>query len=197
MEAQQPDIRRGTRPDENVPPGARWNVSNLLSLSRILLVIPTAFAVWYDAQIVAVALFVLAAATDYLDGFFARRLNQISDLGKVLDPLADKVYVAVVVVQLLVMGILPLWFVAVVLARDLIILVGGLYVEKKTGIVLPSNWVGKWAVGALSLTVLLMYLNAGEVAEWIGVAVTLVMLAWSSLLYAVRTKKTLSGSNRE
>lgn len=190
-------MRPGEQSHGNSPSGTRWNVSNLLSLSRMLLVVPTAFAVWYDAKALAVALFVLAAVTDYLDGFFARRLNQISDLGKVLDPLADKVYVAVVVVQLLVMGILPFWFVAVVLARDLLILAGGLYVEKATGIVLPSNWVGKWAVGALSLTVLLMYLDAGDIPEWTGILVTLIMLAWSSILYAIRTKKTLSGRNRE
>ena len=168
-----------------------WNLSNILSLSRIILVVPTALAVWYDAKVIAVALFVLAALSDYLDGFFARRYNQISDLGKILDPLADKIYVAVIVLLLLIMNVLPLWFVSIVLARDIVILVGGLYVEKKTGVVLPSNWVGKWAVGALSLTVLLIYLDAPQSVAYGGIIVTLTMLAWSSVLYGKRTVEVL------
>lgn len=175
------------------PPVTWRSVSNLLSLLRIVLVVPTAFALWYQSKTIAVVLFVLAAATDYLDGFFARRLNQISDLGKILDPLADKIYVAVVVLLLLILNVLPLWFVAVVLARDVLILVGGLYVEKRTTMVLPSNWVGKWAVGALSLTVLLIYLDAGESVTYTGITVTLAMLAWSSVLYAKRMVEVLPG----
>lgn len=172
---------------------SRWTPSNLLSLSRILLAIPTGVAVWNDWKAIAVGLFVVAALTDYLDGFVARKTGSISELGKILDPLADKVYVAVSVLLMLVLGIVPLWFVAVVLGRDILILLGGVYVEKRTGVVLPSNWVGKWAVGALSLTLLLMYLGVEGIPTTVGVVITLLMFAWSMWLYGARAARSLRG----
>jgi len=159
----------------------------------MLLTVPTCVAVWLDWKAAAVALFVAAALTDYLDGYVARRTDSISDLGKILDPLADKVYVAAVVLLMMVRGIVPIWFVAVVLGRDLLILLGGIAVERRTGIVLPSNWVGKWAVGALSLTLLLIYLEVARTAVTVGIVVTLLMLGWSLALYGARMVRTLRG----
>lgn len=171
----------------------RWNLSNILSLGRLLLVLPTGVAVWYDAKWIAVTLFVLAAISDYLDGYFARRLGQVSDFGKILDPLADKVYVAGVILLLLFLNVLPLWLVGPILLRDLLILLGGIYVERKVGVVLPSNWTGKWAVGALSLTILLIYLGVEGIVVQSFIALTFLMLFLSLLLYARRMVAVLKG----
>ncbi len=168
-----------------------WSISNLLSLSRLLLTIPTCILVWNGSREIAVVLFVVAAITDYLDGWLARRLNQISDVGKVLDPLADKVYVAGVVVTMLMQNIIPLWLVIPVVARDLLILIGGIYLQRTKGVVLPSNWTGKWAIGFLSLTLLIIYLGGNGVLVHPLVVLTLVMLGLSLFLYARRMIETI------
>jgi CDP-diacylglycerol--glycerol-3-phosphate 3-phosphatidyltransferase len=164
----------------------RWTISNALSALRIVLVIPAVLAINADMRMLAIGLFVLAAVTDMLDGYLARRLHEISDLGKILDPLADKIFVGAIVVQLLLRHELPLWFVAVVLGRDLLILLGGIYIERRTGVVLPSNYPGKIAVLTLSLTLLLVVAGIGPTPLNVMIAINLLLLAVSIVLYAKR-----------
>lgn len=123
-----------------------WTISNMLSIARMVLVVPMAYTLWHGYTEWTLALFALAVVTDLLDGYVARKLNQISDWGKILDPVADKVFVATVALLLVVRGDIPLWFLASILVRDALILAGGIYAQRKTGVVLPSNYVGKVAV---------------------------------------------------
>jgi CDP-diacylglycerol--glycerol-3-phosphate 3-phosphatidyltransferase len=169
----------------------RWTISNALSALRIVLVVPAALALDAGMRELTIGLFLLAALTDVLDGYLARRLHEISDLGKILDPLADKVFVGVIVVQLLLMRALPLWFVAVVLARDLLILLGGIYFERRTGVVLPSNYPGKGAVVVLSTTLLLVVAGIGHDAIVVLMGITLLLLAISMFLYTKRVVEML------
>ena len=169
-------------------------VSNQLSLARILLAVPTVLAMIAGQKEIAVTLFFVSAATDYLDGFIARRRNEVSELGKIVDPLADKIYVAAAVVTMLLLGFVPLWLVLVVLARDIAILLGGLYIEQKTGRLLTSNWTGKWTVGLLSLTLLLSYLEIDPTILTILSVLTTIMLAYSTILYLRTALATLRES---
>jgi len=164
----------------------RWTFSNGLSALRLALAVPASLTLWASMGGVTIALFVLAALTDILDGYLARRLDEVSDLGKILDPLADKVFVAVIVVVMLLKGLLPLWFVGIVIARDLLILFGGIVVERKTGAVLPSNYPGKIAVLVLSTTLLLIVADAGWTTVRVMEGLSLALLALSFVLYAVR-----------
>jgi phosphatidylglycerophosphate synthase len=75
----------------------------------------------------------------------------VSEWGKIIDPIADKILVGAVVVILVIKGLLPLWFVGMVLARDIVILVFGAYLRRRITIVPPSLMSGKLAVGAISL----------------------------------------------
>lgn len=96
--------------------------------------------------IIAVILFGLAGFTDWLDGYIARKRNLVSMTGKFLDPLADKLLVMAVVVTLLPMGRLPVWFVILMLAREMSI--NGLRaLAASEGIVIASGWGGKWKTG--------------------------------------------------
>ena len=174
-----------------------FSISNLLSLGRLFLTIPTCLVLWYGSKEIAVSLFVLAALTDYLDGWFARKLDQVSHLGKILDPLADKIYIAGVVITMLIQGTIPLWLVLPVLARDLLILLGGIYIRHTKGIVLPSNWTGKWAVGALSLTLLVIYLGGSGVPVTLLIILTFVMLGLSLFLYSKRMVQRLGSEKLE
>ena len=170
-----------------------WNTSNLLSLARLLLAVPMAFILWQDDRVLTLVVFALAIATDLLDGYLARRLNQISDFGKIIDPLADKVFVSTVAVLLAFMGRIPLWFLLAIVARDAVILAGGIYAQKKTGIVLPSNYVGKVAVVAICLAGTLGFL--GEII-WrnYAIALAIVLMTASLVVYGRRWIKVVSES---
>ena len=89
---------------------------------------------------------VLLPLTDVLDGYLARKLNQVTEVGKIIDPLADKAAMAVIVVKLFSIGEISAFFFLLIIIRDLLIFIGGIYVSKKLGRVLPSNKLGKLTV---------------------------------------------------
>lgn len=123
-----------------------WTVSNLLSFVRLLLAFPMAVLLMDNNIWAAIMLGAIAVITDLLDGYLARKLNQISEVGKIIDPVADKVLVGTVAICLVLNGILPLWFVIAIVLRDVLIVVGGIYAQGKVGKVIPSNYVGKVTV---------------------------------------------------
>lgn len=139
-------------------------ISNYLSLSRILLVIPIFFFLQnleqsnYNRYIAAI-LMIAAALTDYLDGYFARKYDEVSELGKIIDPLADKIAVGIIVILLYLNNVLPQFILIVVLARDILIFLGGLIISNKIGKVLPSNLLGKITVFILGIYLLLLVLG--------------------------------------
>ncbi|MGB9772520.1 MAG: CDP-alcohol phosphatidyltransferase family protein [Bacteroidota bacterium] len=159
-----------------------WTVSNLLSLLRLLLVLPIVlllFSTNPERRIVALLLMVIAGLTDSLDGLFARTLNQVTELGKILDPFADKVAIGSVGITLFLLGELPLWYVALIVGRDALIIIAGLIIQSKRGAVPPSNLPGKIAVTAIALTIFLAAVPAsgGETLHF-----TFTILLWASIL---------------
>ncbi len=176
--------------------GRVWTVSNGLSFLRLLLAVPTVAAMVSGEKTLAIVLFFTAAATDYLDGYVARLRNEISEFGRIIDPIADKAYVAAAVVAMLLLDIVPLWLLVVVLARDLLILIGGILVQRRTGEVLASNWTGKWTVGVLSITLLLYYLEVDGPILAFFIGLTLVMLLLSLILYARTALQHLATSGQ-
>ena len=142
--------------------GKVWTISNALSLSRIVLMAPVVYffltPVIHNREF-AVLFLLLAVTTDALDGYIARLLNQESEIGKIIDPLADKIGVGIVVVLLLFFGDISVWFAVTVILRDVLIFVGGLIVKVRKGIILPSNQPGKFAVAFVALTLVLAVLR--------------------------------------
>jgi len=102
----------------------------------------------------------IAVITDWLDGKIARWTGTVSEWGKVLDPLADKLGSALVGFVLALKGILPWWFVVLVVVRDVLIMIGGVLLMRRLGRVVPSIWMGKVAVTFLALTILAGLLKA-------------------------------------
>ena len=143
-----------------------FNASNSLSFIRLLLVIPAWFAFenfdesFYRYSIAAIGFF--AAVTDILDGYLARKLNQITEFGKVIDPLADKVLIAFVVINLFLLEEIPEYYFYLILGRDVLILVGGIIVSKKIGKVLPSDYLGKATVLSISFVLLMILLDLSK-----------------------------------
>lgn len=126
-------------------------ISNILSLARIFLIIPVIIFFHYKSFYIVIAFSLVLILTDFLDGYLARTLNQVTDLGKALDPLADKIVIAVFIIYLAFIGKTPFWFLITLLSRDAIVFTGGIIAKKKKGIIIQSNVWGKMCTGFLSL----------------------------------------------
>ncbi len=136
-------------------------ISNHLSFSRILLSAPIYYFLQNMEQsdfhrFFALFLMILAALTDYLDGYFARKYDQVTEFGKIIDPIADKIAVGVITLTLFFKGFIPLYILVVIISRDLLIFFGGLIISNKIGRVLPSNLLGKITVFILGLYLVLL-----------------------------------------
>ena len=124
-------------------------IPNILSCIRIALVgvfIYLFFLDYPDNVVAALIVFLLAGATDVVDGYLARRNNWITNLGKILDPFADKLMQCTVLVCMLIKELLPIWLVIPFIIKELVILIGGIFVSKKMSKVVVSNIFGKMTV---------------------------------------------------
>lgn len=148
------------------------NLPNAITIVRIALVFPTAWLLWQSHYVEALLLTALAGASDAVDGWLARRLNAVSHFGAALDPVADKLLVASLVVIFAVQGHLPLWLAAIVIGRDLVILAGaGVYrllfgrIEFSPTLVSKANTATQIAVALLMLVWLCGF---GALSELVG-----------------------------
>ncbi len=160
--------------------------ANLLSLSRILLIPFIGYYLWRgdnEATLISALLLIVAGITDALDGFVARRLNQISRLGMVLDPLADKILAVALVIMLIFFRGFPLWLAAVIVGRDLLILVAGIVLLKGRDVVVPSNLTGKHAFAAIAF-LLGSYIIRFDFGATMMTYVTTTLVTASTITYA-------------
>lgn len=172
--------------------GRFWTFANMLSMARLILVVPITYLILVDGSLVWLfGLIFIALVTDWFDGRVARWSKTVSEWGKVLDPLADKVAAASIVMALTVRGVFPLWFLVVIVARDSAIVLGGVILARKTGQVVMSAWMGKVAVTALSITVLAGLLRADAPVLEFCVWVSTGLLLYSFVLYAIRWFKLI------
>lgn len=136
-----------------------FTIPNVISIIRLCLV-PIFLILLIDGHDSAAAfLFALAAGTDFLDGQIARRTNTVSKLGQLLDPAIDRILMIAGVGGLLMVGRLPFWIVAIVLIRDLLLLIGGSYLLKRYRIRIPVIYLGKVATTFLFVGFAGMLLN--------------------------------------
>ena len=137
-----------------------------------------------DRDVLAIAILIIAGFTDYLDGRLARALNQSSRLGELLDPLVDRLYIAAVVIGLALREVIPIWLVAILLVRDLILAttLPGLYRIGKGP--LPVTFLGKAATLNLlyAFPLLLLGEQAGLIGQWAAIFAT-AFAGWGVLLY--------------
>lgn len=133
-------------------------IPNVITVLRIILVIPIGYLLWQNAHVDAFVLMLVAGVSDALDGFLARRFQWLSRLGATLDPLADKLLVACVFVVFTLQGHIPLWVAIIVLVRDFTIVAGaGVYKVLYEEVEIAPTFVSK-ANTATQITVLLLIL---------------------------------------
>lgn len=175
-----------------------YTLSNFISLLRILLIIPTLYflskIMEHDSyRIYVLLMFFFAYVSDLLDGFFARKFNEISELGKIIDPLADKIFVIAVVIQLFIYKEISSLYFLVIILRDLLIFLGGIFVSKKIGKVLPSNLLGKITVFSIGLFLIIVVagLNESNIIHYI-IKYLSILLSFASVFgYALRAQETI------
>ena len=161
------------------------NTANKLTMLRVVL-IPVYLVLWHlDFPInnyVALAVFVIASATDLLDGWIARHYNQVTDFGKFMDPLADKVLVLTAMICFCAMGRMPAWAVVIVMAREFA--VSGLrLVAVDNGRVIAAGWSGKVKTASTMVCLGLMHLPIPNILAWVCVIVIAATTLYSGIEY--------------
>ncbi|HEX9298684.1 MAG TPA: CDP-alcohol phosphatidyltransferase family protein [Actinomycetota bacterium] len=125
-------------------------VPNGISAARIALIPVFVWLVLdHDTTTAGVVLFAIVVATDWVDGMIARRTGQVSDVGKILDPVADRLAIAAGLIALVIRGIFPLWAAAAILVRDLAVLLVAAVVLVRRDVRVEVRWIGKLATFSL------------------------------------------------
>lgn len=159
------------------------NLPNALTLLRIFLVpflVVVLLTKFEGREIVALAIFLLATATDFLDGWLARRRGEITTLGTLLDPIADKLLISAAFISLVEVGLAPAWMVVVVVGREFAV-TGLRSIASGQGLVIPASPWGKAKMASQITTVSLLILSErydwlllpGKIGLWVVVAVAI------------------------
>lgn len=172
-----------------------FTISNILSMLRIVFAVPILYFLNQGiedptANIYALITILIAGFTDLFDGYLARRLDQVTELGKIIDPLADKIVSAIILVYLaLIRPDFPLWLLIVAIVRDVVIFTAAMYVKQKYNYLFTSNMLGKWAFTVLGLTFAIFVVRNNFSIEWLFQSflwLTFIMLILSFYVYAQR-----------
>ncbi len=139
----------------------------------------------------ALGVFIIASLSDYVDGYIARKYNQVTDFGKFLDPLADKLLVIAVMTVFCQWGMMPAWALMIVLTREFAV-TGLRLVAVGKGTVIAAGWSGK--IKTASTMIGLCFMMAFPTISWLGAAVNVVIVAttvYSGVEYFVQNGKCL------
>ncbi|MBQ4293471.1 MAG: CDP-diacylglycerol--glycerol-3-phosphate 3-phosphatidyltransferase [Lachnospiraceae bacterium] len=138
------------------------NLPNKLTMLRVILIPFFVFFMLTDlvpySGLIALAIFIAASITDFLDGKIARKYNLITNFGKFMDPLADKLLVCSAMICLIPLGLLPAWIVIIIIAREFVIS-GFRLIASDNGIVIAASWWGKWKTVTQMFMVIVLILE--------------------------------------
>jgi len=149
-------------------------ISNIITLSRLILLPFIVYFLLSNQRLTAFIIMSISLLSDAIDGYLARKLHQESEAGKFLDPLCDKISLIVIVITLLVINAMPLWGVIILVARDILILLGSYVMWRHRSIVFKSNILGKITgiiLGAIILAFTLNLQRTGEILLYLSIPV--------------------------
>ncbi len=159
------------------------NLPNKLTIFRCILIVPFVALLLSGYDLIATIIFVIASLTDLLDGKIARKYNLVTNFGKFMDPLADKLLVCSALICLVEMGRLEAWIVCIIIAREFIIS-GFRLIASDNGVVIAASYWGKFKTTFQMIMVIVLMLNfqnnimliLGRVLVWISLALTIISL---------------------
>jgi cardiolipin synthase len=157
------------------------SIPNMLSILRLLLVPVFLWLLIADQFLIAFLVLMFASFTDWLDGFIARKFNQITSLGKVLDPSADRLFILATLIGLTVNEIIPAWLAIVIVARDVLLLIGYPISASHGYGPLPVHFLGKAATFALLYALPLLLLAD----VWPSAEAVILPLAWGFAYWGI------------
>ena len=170
------------------------NLPNKLTLLRIALILPFLLVLYLDAPYapyIALAIFIAASLTDMLDGKIARKRGLVTDFGKFMDPLADKMLVTAAMLWFVEIGRMPGWALLIVIVREFA--VSGLrMVASDKGRVIAAGWSGKVKTASTMVCIALMFLPIPAAANTACVGVIVVTTIYSGVEYFLKNKDCLS-----
>lgn len=172
---------------------SKMNTANKITIFRMLLVPAFLVLAYTGKTMIAVAVFMLATLSDFLDGYIARNYNQITVFGKFMDPLADKILVVSAMCFFVDIGCMPGWAVAIVLLREFA--VSGLrLIAAQRNIVIAAGWSGKIKTGATMVAIMVMMAFRCRAHDVIGTAVIVLTTVYSGIEYFIKNRQVFSNS---
>lgn len=159
------------------------NVPNILTLIRLLAIPVLAYLIYAgdEYNIVAFIMFAAIWLTDLLDGFIARHFNQMTEFGKLFDPLVDKLFQFVTAIMMFVVGKLPIWVPIVIFIKELLMIIGSTMILKKNETVVFAEWFGKLGTILFVAAFACLFFLTSE-QRWLGAYIFIAPIIWS--LYA-------------
>ncbi len=162
-------------------------LSNLLSISRLFFMIPIIYFIRQNtpqANVWVIVLAVIGASTDFLDGYVSRKRHQVTDLGKILDPLADKICLGLGLIVLVIYRGFPVPLAVFLVYRDVMIIVMGALIFRKLGYPTPSNFWGKLNTTVIAFTGILFLIPIPQIILNIFILMSYSTILASGMVYA-------------
>lgn len=173
------------------------NTANKLTLSRVIM-IPLFLVVLYlgfpNSQYVALAIFILASITDFVDGYIARHCNQVTDFGKFMDPLADKLLVMAAMLWFVETGRFPAWALLIVIAREFAVTALRLIAVER-GRVIAAAWSGKIKTASTMAGICVMFVFPNPVVDTVVMAVIVLTTLYSGVEYFIKNRDVMDWKN--
>lgn len=170
------------------------NIPNILTIIRFILIPFIFISVVNNYYLTALIIFTISAITDVLDGFIARKFNYITDIGKLIDPLADKLTQVSLLLSLAILKILPWWIFAIVFIKECVMVVSASVLYKRKDVVVYSKWYGKLATVLFYLAIVVsLIVNQFHVQMPFRIDLYLYYLAilatiFSLIMYSIKFK---------
>lgn len=162
------------------------HVPNILTILRFLLIPIILYFIFAGNYILGFIFFTISGATDILDGCIARKFNLISNFGKLMDPLADKLTQISVLASLVIVDIIPVWILAIVILKELIMVIGASFLYGKD-VVVYSKWYGKLATVLfyLAIVISLFTKQFNITGFWVNFSLTIYCIALASTVFSL------------
>ncbi len=178
--------------------GKLFTISNFISFSRIFIVIPVVYRHYingYSVDAIISLLISYGIISDYLDGFVARKTNTISEVGKMIDPISDKIAAGLLFIYTVVIGWVPFWFLWLFIARDILILIGSSFIKLRYGKVAMSTISGKISVNIISLYwISIFFFRSASLAHTILLWASVAIMLFSFIMYLLRYRNIMNGA---